>query len=219
MNNLHYRNSIARFLIITGLSLSILIVTGCAPKKAMADKNISDKISQPRVFTKTLKNVLYKADLQIGKRELSGLMFFKQTDSSLRVVMLSEVGLKYFDIEYRKNDGHILVHDLTDLLNYKQFKETFFNFLSLIMLDANGSKEDYRIESKPGELIRVIDKGGKDNHYTYNSNSGAISRIVQSGFLVKNTTIEMSDYDYLSPGNILFLAGNVQFHLTKIERK
>jgi hypothetical protein len=208
-----------RIIFLAGFVLSMLIASGCAPKKAIADKQDNVKVSQPRVFTKTLKNVLYKADLKIGDRELSGLMFFNQTDSTMRVVMLSEVGLKYFDIEYRKNDGHIDVHDLSELLDYKKFKEAFFNFLTLVMMDAHGAKEDYKIETQPGELKRVIDKGGHDNHYTYNSNSGAVNRIVQSGFLTKNTTIEMSDYDHLSPGKILFLAGNVQFDLAKVDRK
>jgi len=219
MINLNNQENKLRFVFLAGIFASVLLATACAPKKAVADKDGNVKVSQPRVFTKTLKNVLYKADLQIGKRELSGLMFFRQTDSSMRVVMLSEVGLKYFDIEYWKNDGHIVVHDLTDLLDYKQFKEPFFNFLSLVMMDAHGAKEDYKIETKPGELKRVIEKGGHDNHYTYNSNSGAVSSIMQSGFMTKNTTIEMNDYDHLSPGKILFLAGNVQFDLTKIEQK
>jgi len=220
MRNLLYQKNKPRSIILLVLIVSAVIASGCAPKKAISGQDSGVKVSQPRVFTGTLKNVLYKAELQIGKRDLSGLMFFKQTDTSMRVVMLSEVGLKYFDIEYKKNEqGRIVVHDLIDFLDHKQFTESFFNFLSLIMLDANGAKEDYRIETKPGEMKRVIDKGGHDNHYTYNSNSGAVSRIVQSGFLIKNTTIEMSDYNWLAPGTILFLAGNIKFNLTKVERK
>lgn len=221
MINLLYRNSRTRLvMLMTAIFTGVLIASGCAPKKAMSSQDAVVKVSQPRVFTKTMKNVLYKADMQVYDRDLSGLLFFKQTDTSMRVVMLSEVGLKYFDIEYKTNEnGKIIVHDLIDFLDHKKFTDAFFNFLSLVMLDTNGAKEYYRYKKQPGELVRVIDKGGHDNHYTYNSNSGAVSRIMQSGFLTKNTTIEMTDYNYLSPGQILFLSGKVKFSLTRVERK
>jgi hypothetical protein len=220
MINLQYRSSINQIIILISLIAIVFLTPACAPKKAIIDNNSGVKVSQPRVFSNTLKNVLYKADLNVYGRDLSGLLFFKQTDTSMRVVLLSEVGLKYFDIEYKKNEqGRIVVHDLIDFLDHKQFTDLFSNFLSLIMIDANGAKEDYRYEIKPGELGRVIDKDGKNNRYTYNSNSGAVSKIVQSGFLTKNTSIELSDYNYLSPGKILFLSGKVTFDLNKVERK
>jgi len=217
---LQSRSNKNQIVILIVLIAIVFLTPACASKKAMVDNNSGVKISQPKIFSNMLKNVLYKADLNVYGRDLSGLMFFKQTDTSTRVVLLSEVGLKYFDIEYKKNEqGWIVVHDLIDFLDHKQFTAAFSNFISLIMIDTNGAKKDYLYGSNPGELVRVIDKDGKNNHYTYNSNSGAVSTIVQSGFLKKNTCIELSDYNYLSPGKILFLSGNVTIDLNKVERK
>ena len=208
--------------------LTVLVFAGgCTSKKTMVVSNHSSgetggtvKISQPRVFSPTYKNGLYKADMRIHGRDLSGLVFFSKKDSAMRMVMLSEVGLKYFDVEYSP-DGQspFVVYQIIDFLDHEKFTASLHNFLNLVMLDAYEAKQDYTFECQPQNMVRVIKKDGNNHRYYYNSNSGAVNEIIQSGFLKKKTTVELTGYDYLSPGNIIYSQGKTQYSLTKVEKE
>lgn len=196
------------------LLISVTISIGCNPKKEIVDTSGMVKISQPRVFANTFKNGLYKTDLQIHDHELSGLMFFNKKDKSMRVVMLSEVGFKYFDIEYvLGNQNPFTFHQVTDLLNHDKFIGSIQNFLSMIMINVDEQHQTYKGD-QPGFLIRKESKDAIKTDYIYNSNSGAISNIKQ-----KKITIELTDYDYLAPGNIIFLQGKIQYILNKVKKE
>jgi len=227
MTNSRFLNNKTHKLYLVALLISVLFAGGCASKKsAVVQKDSPEKtggsvkISQPRVFSPTYKSGLYKADMQIHGRNLSGLMFFNKKDSSLRMVMLSEVGLKYFDVEYSPNGrSRFVVHQMIDFLDHEKFTGSLQNFLNLVMLDANEAKQDYTFECQPRNMVRVIKKDGKNNRYYYNSNSGAVNEIIQSGFLKKKITIELTGYDYLSPGKIIYNQGKIHYSLTKVERE
>lgn len=211
-SRLHDRESLT-FFSISLLTIAFLFV-GCTTKRELVNTDELVKISQPRVFANTFKNGLYKANLQIHEHELSGLMFFNKKEKSMRVVMLSEVGFKYFDIEYvLGNQNPFTVHQVTDLLNHDKFIGSIQNFLSMIMINVDEQHQTYKGD-QPGFLIRKESKDAIKTDYIYNSNSGAISNIKQ-----KKITIELTDYDYLAPGNIIFLQGKIQYILNKVKKE
>lgn len=199
------------------LTLIILSIYGCGSTKTTVNIDELVKVSQPRVFTNTFKNGLYKTTMDIHDHELSGLMFFNKTDKSMRVVMLSEVGLKYFDIEYINDEQDpFVIHQLSELLNNEKFTYSIKNFLSLIMINPNKPADIYKVEENPGFLLREENIEGKKSSYYYNSNSGSISKINQSGS--KKTEIILTEYDYLSPGEINYKQGKISYLLSKIEK-
>ena len=197
--------------------ISILFIGGCSTKREIVNTDEQVKISQPRVFGNTFKNGLYKTDMQIHEHELSGLMFFNKKDKSMRVVMLSEVGFKYLDVEYIIGEKDpFTVHQVTDFLNYDKFIGSIQNFLSLVMIDVDEQHQTFKADD-PGFLMREVVNDGNKTLYHYNSNSGAIGEIDQAGS--KKVTIILDDYDYLSPGSIVYHQGKIHYSLKKVEKE
>lgn len=202
-----------RFCLVT-LLMPILITSSCTSKREIVNTDELVKISQPRVFGNTFKNGLYKTDMQIHEHELSGLMFFNKKEKSMRVVMLSEVGFKYFDVEYILHDqNQFTVHQVTDFLNHDKFIESIKNFLILVIIDVDEQYKTYKAD-RQGFLLREIENEGSKVLYNYNSNSGAIDEISS-----KKATIKLADYDYLSPGSIDYHQGKIHYLLLKVEKE
>lgn len=202
-------------------TISLLIIVflfgSCDAKREIVNTDELVKISQPRVFGNTFKNGLYKTDMQIHEHELTGLMFFNKKDKSMRVVMLSEVGFKYFDIEYILGEPDpFTIHQVTDFLNHDKFIGSIQNFLSLVMINVDEQHQTYK-DNQAGFLLREVEKENNKTLYHYNSNSGAIDEITQNGS--KKVTLILSDYDYLSPGSILYHQRKIHYSLKKVEKE
>jgi len=218
MNNSKLNNNSIINCRLLVLLLAILVFAGCTAQREIVNTDELIKISQPRVFANTFKNGLYKTNIQIHNRDLSGLMFFNKKDSSLRVVMLSEVGLKYFDIEHIiGKENPFVLHQVIDFLNHDKVINSLKNFLDILVIDNDQSYETYKIQNRAGYLEREIKNSGTDKNYIYNSNSGAIEQINQKGKI--NSTTSLKAYDYLAPGEINYMQGKINFSLVKVEKE
>lgn len=210
------KNKVFHFYLLILLS-AYLLTNGCALEREIVNTDELVKISQPKVFGRTFKNGLYKTDMQLYDHELSGLMFFNKKENSMRVVMLSEVGLKYFDVEFILGEQNpFLVHQLTDFLNHDKVINSIENFLSLLMIDINDQHQTYKSENQTGFLLREIKNERGKKIYHYNSNSGSIDGITRSGKNKSTTTL--TAYDYLSPGKIVYKQGKIHFTLNKVKK-
>lgn len=196
----------------------LLLISACTAEREIINTDELIKISKPRVFANTFKNGLYKASMQIQDRELTGLMFFNKKDSSFRVVMLSEVGLKYFDVEYVIADDHqFIVHQIINFMNYDKVVNSLNTFLDLLIIDNNQAFKTYKVKNRSGYLQREIRDSGIKISYLYNANSGAIEQITQSGKNKSSTSLKA--YDYLAPGEINYMQGKINFSLVKVEKE
>lgn len=63
-------------------------------------------------FKPLFQSTLYKTDVLVSGKQLSGLLLFKKMgDSSMRIVFTNEVGLSLFDFEF-SGDGRFTVHQI-----------------------------------------------------------------------------------------------------------
>lgn len=197
------------------LFIIFILVSSCTTKRELIHQNELIKVSQPRVFTKSFKNGLYKTNMVIYGRELSGLLFFNKNENSMRTVMLSEFGLKYFDVEYAM-DGEIpfMVHHIIEFLNHEKFIYSFENFLELIMIDTDRTADIHKDADNPIMFIREENRNNKTTTFIYNSNTGAVGEIYQ-----KKAGVKLTNYDYMSPGAIEYKHGKTKFSLVKVEKE
>ena len=178
------------------------------------------KISQPYVFSNSFDKTLYKSAITVHGKELSGLVFIKRTGETFRVVFLSEIGIKYFDIEIGSDpENDFIVHSMMEMLNRKpltDFIENTFRMLSMSFGEIK--KEDSFICDGSGNRVVVL----KTKHYgkfryDYHPNFGHVNLMWHYGFLKKKLVIELSEYDYLAPSLIVASQQKMEFRLLRIE--
>lgn len=142
----------------------LLFISACSPSPYLHLKKPDDSNSciarlQPRFST-----VLYNAQVNVTGKHLSGLLLFKtMADSSIRVLFTNEMGVTFFDFEFRENAFRViscvkqmnkkvvinrLKSDLELLLHYGYVSDKAEKFYS--------GKESYYLFMKGKERVYYI---------------------------------------------------------------
>jgi len=179
------------------------------------------KLSQPRVFSNSLQKGLYKSQLTVHGRLLSGLILVKRTGETFRIVFLSEIGIKYFDIELGNDEQEAFtVHSMLEVLDRESltdFIETTFRMLTMSW-GTYDEKYTFQCEGS-GNMVKVIKtKDFGKFRLDYHPNFGQVNLMWHYGFLKKKLTIELSDYNYLSPSLIVATQKKMELRLLRIEK-
>ena len=205
--------------IFTKFTLLSLLVAMAFSMTAQPD---GIKLSQPWVFSNSFEKGLFKAEMRIYDNSLSGLIIIKRTGETFRAVFVSEIGIKYFDIEIGSNETNdFTVHYILEMLNRKQitaFIEDTFRMLTMSFGETK--KESSFLCDGSGNMVKVTKT---QNHgkfrYDYHPNFGQVNTMIQFGFLKKTLiNIELSEYDYLSPSLIVAKQKKMQLVLKQIEQ-
>lgn len=179
------------------------------------------KLSQPRVFSNSFEKGLFKAEININDNELSGLILIKRTGETFRVVFISEIGIKYFDIEVGNNepDGFI-VHSMLEMLDRKPLTDFIENTFRMLSMSWGVYDEKYTFQREgSGNMVKVIkSKDYGKFRLDYHPNFGHVNLMWHYGFLKKKLTIELSDYDYLAPSLIVATQKKMEFRMLRIEK-
>ncbi len=101
--------------------LTIVISSSCS---VTGYKSISDtkdiNVAAIQIFDDNFTKAIYKTDINIYSNNLTGITVVKKLDSSIRVVSMSEMGMKYFDFEFPGNQQkEPIVHYIMEPLNKK----------------------------------------------------------------------------------------------------
>lgn len=135
------------------------------------------------------EKALFKGSMDISKHHLTGLLFFKQTyDTSLRIIFINEVGMKFFDLEFTHEQ--FIIHYCFPSLSRKgllKILESDFRLLlpeklsgqrKIILKTKNTETSEYKVKSKSGKYFFTIENGTR-----------RILKIVSSGKFVRKTRI------------------------------
>lgn len=209
------KNSKTIFFIFTLLALVLLTDT-----RSVAQPD-GIKLSQPHVFSNSFQKGLYKSQLSVHGNILSGLILIKRTGESFRVVFLSEIGIKYFDIEVSANQGEdFIVHSIIDLLDRKpltDFIEDTFRMLTMAWGNFD-EKQLFQCEGS-GNMVKVIKTADYGKfRLDYHPNFGQVFTLWHYGFLKKKCAIALSAYDYLAPSLVVATKRKMEFRLLRIEK-
>lgn len=118
--------------------------------------------------------------MMIYGSELSGLCFIKKTDSSYRVVCMSEVGLKFFDLEFFTYRDENQIHFMADFLDRKAITEKLLNFYDLIfMVFTEKTVERYYNDETLNSMVKEYKLRGEESRYYYDTNFGTVNSIRQ----------------------------------------
>ena len=169
-----------------------------------AYKRVDYAENQIYVFPEKFQKALYKTNIHFLNKDYSGMMFFKrmEVDQSLRVVFMSEFGLKFFDFELRDN-GDFQVKYILDELNKETLIGVLEQDIKLLFPTRHlekGKKYYYR---KRKQLYMEKYRVEKSRfYYFFDKNTKTVSRIEFSGSVFKKIKIDLSEYREGIPNQI-----------------
>jgi hypothetical protein len=142
-------------------------------------------LAQQRIFPQHSFRAVYKTRIHFKDKDLSGLLLVRQNaDSSFRVAMVTEVGMKIFEFKFfaRKKDNFQVVSilsymDRKIIINTlrRDFESLFMTFATYKNPHIRGNELCYRY-------------GGRR---IYQLNEGSITRMLRKKLLFKKEQIEI----------------------------
>ena len=203
------------FALIVIAGMIAFAANGC--KTSMKVPNDSGvKLSKPWVFSSDFKKAVYKTNVVIFGNELSGITLVKKTGKDYRVVFMSELGLKYFDMEFFGENDSVKVHQITSFLDKGPVEKMMTNNYRLIFMTfTNNVKSRNYLDQSTSAMIKEYRYKKKRIFYYYDKNFGQVARI-NNTFGKNNLMINISNYDHLSPHNINFNRPNLNMRLELI---
>ena len=185
------------------LVAGIAFLPGCSASKKAAGNENNIKVSLPRFFAPNFNKALYKTDMTIYGRELTGLMLFKKSNGIVRVAFISEIGLKYFNLEIPAGDtSAVKFLYLNEMLNRKPVVRMLETSFRILFLHYPGSEKTAAFKAEENRMIKILKYSGEKAIYEYDENSGQVFNARQKNLLKPKISITVSDYDVQYPSGI-----------------
>lgn len=165
------------------------------------------------------ENELYKAQVDITGRSLGGLLLIKKMpDSSTRIVFSTEMGVKFFDFEFRES-GEFKVVDILNKLNKKPVISALRQDFEILLMQERG-KIPERILEHGNYLYHGYSKGKKQAWYLTDKNC---QNLVGAELSSTRKPLVRLNYFYQGTGNpdsiqIRHLNFSFNIALKKLER-
>lgn len=136
-----------------------------------AEGDIAQLMQHKPAFTSSL----YRTSVDVVGHHLGGLLLIKRMpDSSTRMVFSNEMGVKFFDFEFKDN-GDFTVHHIMKQLNKKAVITTLRKDLQIILMDQIDPKT-VAIKKDKEYLYYMIPLKGGANYYLLDTLSNKLVR-------------------------------------------
>lgn len=151
-------------------------------------------------FRSDTSHYLFHANIGFYRNQYSGLLYIKPyTDSSYRVLLITEVGIKVLDMEVFHNGDYKLYYCM-DAINRKSLIKTLHNDIGLIV---NGIPEQGKIQilkdHKTGRIIIQSKRRCMVKYYMLSRNNDYAEEILQKNGISK----KVNALFYSAPGGAL----------------
>ncbi len=124
----------------------LLLMNSCAPSalKGLKKSVLSDEISIPSTISFNQRAMAkYRCKIEAFDQKISGVLIFKQQIDTLRVVMITDFGLKVIDLSFYEETNYKINHIMKHL-DYEFVRESFaLNILMLLPQKQNNVLIDY----------------------------------------------------------------------------
>lgn len=129
-------------------------------------------------FKPRLGSALYKTEVDVVGRHLSGLLVLKlMPDSSTRVVFTSEMGLTFFDFEFAR-DGAFTVHRIIEQMDKKAVIKTLRKDFGLVLLEHTAGG---RVLTDGVNRYYAFPQEKGTNYYITDSSCAHLIRVEKAG--------------------------------------
>jgi|GEM_PF-3065134 len=204
------------FKLSTAILVLFSVLTSCTFSGYSARYLSNDaKQSRPVVFAKDFSKALYKTELQLYGRTISGITVIKQDSSGFHVALVSEVGLKYYEFFFPKNaDTPPRMDYMMEVMNHAPVVEGLKTGLGLLFREPVYDKHARIQMNETGKTCLLFNKGKKGTtKYYFNWISGEVERLIQNKLFKTKTEIKLSDYQEGEPGTMLLHRGKISMQM------
>jgi hypothetical protein len=179
----------------------------CSPNYLKGYNRLQNSdIKIPIIFNGQLTKSLYKANLKVMGNELSGVCIIKKTDDSeFRLVFMSEIGMKYFDISinYQKQVPDLKIYYFVSVLDRGEVKQIILNDIAALLNEfgVNNKTQVYKHEIS-GD-IALKKSYDSNNYYSFRySGKNKIKIVKWKSKPEGKSEIFISEYDNNLPSDI-----------------
>jgi hypothetical protein len=123
-------------------------------------------------FTSDTGHYLFNTKIDVFKNHFSGLMIVKpEPNESYRVVFITEVGLKIFDMGFLP-DSQVNIHYMMDAMNRKKLIKILSNDISLVLMNGlKVRKPEMLAHTNPNHIVFRYRNGNRRNDYLLSEDS------------------------------------------------
>jgi hypothetical protein len=180
--------------------------------------NPGPKLTKATVFAPDFSKALYKTELTLHGRTITGIIVIKKVDDGYQMAMVSEVGLKYFEFFFPEGSPfNAHAKYVMAVLDREPLKEALISCFGLLFREANYSPQTRLKVNESETKVLLIDreKGSRFSYY-YHPISGEVGQLIQNRFPGTRTSIKLSNYKNDAPGSILIYRGKISMNLQRL---
>jgi hypothetical protein len=137
-------------------------------------------------FSSDTGHFLLNARIDLKEKHFTGLMIIKPLEGdAYRVVFITEMGLKIFDLELTPGDK-VKVHSMMDGANRNAFIKILVHDLNLMLMTLPEGKKTVLLHDRhTGDPVLKCKYNGRRNYYHFPAGEGRASEALQTGCMIK----------------------------------
>lgn len=176
------------------------------------------KNSRPVVFGQDFEKALYSTDLNVFGRQITGITVIKHDSTGFHVAMLSELGLKYFELFFPANDSTAdEIRYVMEVMNHKPVTEGLLSLYGLLFQSPVYDSHTRFLMNETGKTCLLINKIEKKQvSFYFSSLSGEVEELTSKKLLKPNAEIKLSGYGDGYPGSLLLFQQKLSIQLKRL---
>ncbi|NOQ28070.1 MAG: hypothetical protein GQ564_22130 [Bacteroidales bacterium] len=207
--------NISKFIFRYSILFLILIISSCSnPYKNLTKTEypINDIQEIPYALPFSEKALIYKANINFYKNDISGLLIIKKTDNNIyRIALTTQFGLKIFDFEL--NHGILNVKHCIEYLNKEVIIKTFQTDFNLLLMQNNTEAIYFIKNTEMNQNIWQFSSGKINRYYIQNSESEKIENISSKKRNSEKISVGLHNYKANIPMNITLEHHNIKLKM------
>jgi len=175
-------------------SILILLLSGCSISLfnnfQPSELTLTGDKNPDSWFRKDAGRYLFQSTIDIYKNNYTGLLFVKPVGENYRILFITEMGIKIFDIEFFR-DNDFKVHYCVEELNKKTIINTLGNDLYLMLFNIAEEGKLMR-EKKEGTLIIKSKDSFGTRYCTLDEQTNKVEELIKTGTFLNKVNIKFS---------------------------
>lgn len=140
-------------------------------------------------FQEGHERYLLNTSITIFRKRFSGIMIIRPYGNNhYRIVFITEMGLKVFDMEFTET-GNIIMHYCMESLNRSTVMKTLQNDIGLMINWRGNSGKLTELKDKKSGAIVIKQKQKNKSVFYFLNESGKTERILQTGMITKKVNV------------------------------
>jgi len=139
----------------------------------------TENIRIPEIYDTTFNKAVYSTVFSVFGQELTGITIVKKVHRTIHVVFMSQIGLKFFDIEIRpdKQEDWFHVNSIMESLNREFIVNTLKTDFMLLFAQYPGNAETAFFKSTEGETTETTIRFDKYISSIFTGQNGKITDV------------------------------------------